>query len=59
MVALQWDARSTLADDLIPALGQVVAELGTDPQLAEFRNRPELLGMFTQLSSWDRQMRKG
>jgi penicillin amidase len=58
MVALQWDARSTLADDLIPALGQVVAELGTDPQLAEFRNRPELLGMFTQLSSWDRQMRK-
>ncbi len=59
LVELQWDARSTLADDLIPALGQAVAELGTDPQLAQFKNRPELLGLFSLLSSWDRQMRRG
>jgi len=58
MNELQGDTRSTLADDLLPALAQAVAELGTDPLLAEFRNRPELLGMFTQLSSWDRQMRR-
>ena len=58
MTELQWDARSTLADDLIPALAQAIVDLGTDPQLAQFRNRPELLAMFTQLSSWDRQMRR-
>lgn len=58
MAELQWDARSTLADDLLPALAQAVAELGTDSSLASFRNRPELLGMFTQMSSWDRQMRR-
>lgn len=58
LAELQWDARSTLADDLIPALGQSVAELGTDPQLAQFRGRPELIGLFSLLSSWDRQMRR-
>jgi penicillin amidase len=55
---LQLDARSTLADDLLPALGQAMAEIGTDDALKPYRNRPELFELWAKLSSWDRQMRR-
>jgi penicillin amidase len=58
MAALQADARMALADDLLPALAQTVAELGTDPALEKYRGRPELSDLFVRLSGWDRQMRR-
>lgn len=58
LVALQHDARSTLADDLLPALGQAMSEIGTDDTLKPFRNRPELFELAAKLSAWDRQMRR-
>jgi len=58
MAALQADTRMALADDLLPALAQTVAELGTDPALEKYRGRPELIELFGKLSGWDRQMRR-
>lgn len=58
MADLQGDARSTLADDLLPPLAEAVAAIGTDPALAPYRTRPELIQLFAQLSTWDRQMRR-
>lgn len=58
MATLQGDARSLLADDLLPALAEAVAAIGTDPALAKYRTRPELIELFAQLSTWDRQMRR-
>lgn len=59
LATLQLDARSTLADDLLPALGQAMSELGTDEALKPFRGRPELFELANRLSAWDRQMRRG
>lgn len=58
MATLQGDARILLADDLLPPLAEAVAAIGTDPALAKYRTRPELIELFAQLSTWDRQMRR-
>jgi penicillin amidase len=51
------DAHSTLADDLIPALAEIYAEVGTDPALAEWQGRPELDTLVALLTvDWDRTM---
>lgn len=59
MITLQNDAKSTLADDLIPPLGEAMANIGTDPALAAYKNRTELALLFGRLAAWDRQMRRG
>lgn len=58
MEALQRDAHSTLADDLVPALIQAVSAIDIDPALAAYRNRPELLALAKRLEGWDRSMRR-
>ena len=58
MATLQGDTRSLIADDLLPELAGAVAAIGTDPTLTKYRSRPELIQLFAQLSTWDRQMRR-
>ncbi len=58
MAALQGDAHSLIADDLIPELAGAVAAIETDTALAKYRGRPELTQLFVKLLSWDRQMRR-
>ncbi len=58
MATLQGDARITMADDLLPSLGEAVTAIGTDPALAQYRTRTDLIQLFAQLSTWDRQMRR-
>lgn len=58
-VALQQDARSTLAEDLLPPLKEAVEAIGTDPTLAEYvPRREELVAMEKRLAAWDKQMRR-
>ncbi len=55
--ALQLDARSTLADDLLPLVAQAHDHVATDPALAEFAGQPELDAVVQLLAvDWDRQM---
>lgn len=56
MQALQHEAHSALADDLVPLLMAAHAEVGADPALAEFAGRPEIDTLATLLGQWDRQM---
>jgi penicillin amidase len=58
MSTLQGDARSTIADELLPQLAAAMTAIGTDPALQQYRNRPELPALFGQLSTWDHQMRR-
>lgn len=58
MQALQSDTHSPLADVVLPMLDQTWLELLTDPELEPYRDRPELLTLYTVLSTWDRQMER-
>lgn len=58
MVALQNDAYSTLAEDLIPPLLEALAAVDTDPDLAAYKGRTELMDLGTLLHAWDRQVRR-
>jgi penicillin amidase len=58
LVALQNDAYMVMADDLLPPLAEALAALPGDPELAEFRGRPELPALVGRLLAWDRQMRR-
>jgi penicillin G amidase len=59
MQALQTDARSNLADDMLPVLTEVWAKVGSDPALSAYDNRPELAVLAQLLTvDWDRQMRR-
>jgi penicillin amidase len=59
MQQLQFDVRSTVADDLLPPLFEAVKAIGIDPQLDPWKNRPELSALSARLEKWDRQMRRG
>lgn len=56
MQALQTDAHSVLADDLLPMLGDARARVATDPALAEFANDSELDALIGLLATWDHRM---
>jgi len=57
MRQLQLDARSTLADDLLPLLAQAHGRISSDPSLGEFAGRPELDAVIRLLAvDWDRRM---
>ena len=59
MQALQMDAHSNMADDLIPLFEAAWSARDTDPALAEFLDRPDLEllhDLLTSESAWDRRM---
>jgi penicillin amidase len=59
MQALQMDVHSSLADDLVEALAEVYAEVGTDPALSDYADRPELDTLVQLLTvDWDRGRRR-
>lgn len=57
MQALQTDVHSSIADDLLPILEAAWAEVGSNPDLAEFEGRSDLATLVNALSAWDRDMR--
>jgi penicillin amidase len=57
MQALQLDATSTLAADLLPLLAEARDHVATDPALSDFANQPELDAVVHLLATeWDRRM---
>jgi len=59
MQSVQMDTRSNLADDMIPAIAAAYSAVATDPDLAEYLNRPDLDQLVELLTDdWDRQMRR-
>ncbi len=57
MQTLQMDVHSGLADDILPVVSEAFAAVQTDPDLAEFNNRPELAQLVQLLAvDWDRRM---
>jgi penicillin amidase len=57
MQALQMDAYSLMSEDFIPLLENAWGQVGTDPALAEFENRPELESLVQLITvDWDRRM---
>lgn len=58
MQALQNDAHSNMADDLLPLFEEAWAARETDPALAEFTNRPDLDALHELLTggAWDGRM---
>lgn len=59
MQALQSDTHSVAADLLLPILEQAWTNLGVDPELAPYEDRPELETLYTLLTAdWDRRMER-
>jgi penicillin amidase len=57
MTGLQTDSRSTLADGLLPLLGEAHGRVATDAALAEFRGDADLDRVVALLvDEWDRRM---
>ncbi len=56
MVEMQADVHSSLADDLVPLLAEVVSRLDTDEALSAYAGRQDLVDAAAALSAWDRQM---
>lgn len=56
MQALQHEVHSALADDLVPLLTTAYANVGVDPALAEFADRPAIGTLVDLLAGWDRRM---
>lgn len=56
--ALQADTHSVFADELIPLLEEVFATVDADPDLAPYRDRPELVELHALLTAWDRKMER-
>ncbi|HRI71096.1 MAG TPA: penicillin acylase family protein [Polyangium sp.] len=56
MENMQRDVKSQLADVLVPALDNAVANIETDPALAAYKGRADLVTLATRLSTWNRQM---
>ena len=57
MQAMQRDIHSTLADDLLPLLGEARRNAEADPDLARFMGLPDLDRVVTLLTAeWDRRM---
>ena len=56
MKALQADAHSLIADDLLPPLFDALTRIGGDPALDPYKGRPELIALGKRLQGWDRRM---
>ncbi len=56
--ALQDDTHSVVADHMLPFLETAMSHVDTDPALAEFRGRADLVALAGQLSAWDRRMQR-
>jgi penicillin amidase len=56
MLALQTDTHSPLSDVLLPVIANAVAQIGQDPELAEFEGNPDILALADQLAAWDQHM---
>ncbi|HNH45619.1 MAG TPA: penicillin acylase family protein [Myxococcota bacterium] len=58
MQTLQLDTYSLLAERFLPLLSESVAHIGSNPELVDYENRPELAEAVARLEAWDRQMRR-
>ncbi len=56
MKALQADAYSQVADDLLPPLFAAVRAIGSDPALDAYKGRSDLIALAARLEKWDRRM---
>lgn len=56
MIALQTDTHSPMSDVLLPLLADAVAQIGTNPELAEFEGNADMLALAEQLAAWDQRM---
>jgi penicillin G amidase len=58
MQALQDDSHTIVADRLLPILDAAFANVATDPALAAYRGRADLVSLVDQLRAWDRRMER-
>ena len=58
MEEMQRDVRSPLADTIVPLLQEALASVETDPALALYKDRADLLAYGAKLSAWDHTMRR-
>ena len=56
MTNLQMDARSLIAEALVPLFVDAASRIDTDKALAAFRERPDLVAAVERLDAWDRVM---
>ncbi|HSO00203.1 MAG TPA: penicillin acylase family protein, partial [Candidatus Nanopelagicales bacterium] len=56
MQEIQRDVRWALADELLPLLDQAFAAIETDPALAEYQGRQDLVALQQRLAAWDRRL---
>lgn len=57
VAAMQDDLHSPLADALVPRLTDALGALDSDPSLAAWRGRDDLVALGARLAAWDRTMR--
>ncbi len=56
MQSLQTEIRSTLAVEILPLLDDAMAAVDTDPDLAAYVGRSDLVDAVARLDAWDRRM---
>ncbi len=56
MESMQQDVHSVLADAMVPLLVEAVAQIGVDPKLDAYRDRPELVAATERLAAWNHNM---
>lgn len=56
MEELQRDVKSPMADVLVPRLTQAAAAVKTDPGLAQWSGRADLMTLAGRLAAWDRRL---
>ncbi len=59
METLQDDTRSLFADRMLPYLAQAMTRVSSEPALAEWRDRTDLVALADALAAWDRRMERG
>ncbi|WP_181234485.1 penicillin acylase family protein [Enhygromyxa salina] len=58
MIALQLDTHSTMSDVLLPIVLDAAAQVGTNPDLAEFEGNDDIQTLAAALASWDQTMER-
>lgn len=58
MIALQTDTHSAYSDALLPVIADAVAQIGTDPELAEFEGDADIATLAAELAAWDQRMER-
>lgn len=53
MEEIQRDTRQPMVDTLVPRLTAAIQAIGTDPKLAEYEGRADLVALADQLAAWD------